>query len=101
MNMRKIEAVDSQQKVTICNGYEEEVLGSCKYFESKKYQVYTEVEFTMNDASFCSIIIIEGEGMIRCDDESFKFSAADSFFIPAGQRKVLVRGKCSFIKTHV
>lgn len=101
LNMRKIEAVDSQQKVTICNGYEEEVLGSCKYFESKKYQVYTEAEFMMNDASFCSIIIIEGEGMIRCDDESFKFSAADSFFIPAGQRKVLVRGKCSFIKTHV
>ena len=55
----------------------------------------------MNDASFCSIMIIEGEGMIRCDNESFKFTAADSFFIPAGQRKVLVRGKCSFIKTHV
>lgn len=101
LNMREIEAVASGQKVLVCNGYEEEVLGSCKYFESKKYQVYTEVEFAMNDASFCSIIIIEGKGMIRCDNESFNFSAADSFFIPAGQRKVLVRGKCSFIKTHV
>lgn len=93
--------VSSEHQVTVCNGYEMEVLGSCKYFESKKYQVYTEVEFNMNDASFCSIMIIEGEGMIRCDNESFKFTAADSFFIPAGQRKVLVRGKCSFIKTHV
>ena len=55
----------------------------------------------MNDASFCSIIITEGEGEIRCDNENFKFKAADSFFIPAGQRKVLVRGKCAFVKTHV
>lgn len=101
LSMREIEAIDSSQRVIRCNGYEEEVLGSCKYFESKKYQVYTEVEFAMNDASFCSIIIIEGEGLIRCDNENFHFSAADSFFIPAGQRKVLVRGKCSFIKTHV
>ncbi|MDD3220902.1 MAG: cupin domain-containing protein [Clostridia bacterium] len=101
LEARNVEVMDSEQQITVCNGYEEEVLGSCKYFESKRYQVYTEVEFNMNDASFCSIIIIEGEGMIRCDDESFKFTAADSFFIPAGQRKVLVRGKCSFIKTHV
>lgn len=101
LNSREIQSVDASEKMTVCNGYEEEILGSCKYFESKKYQVYTEIEFAMNDASFCSIIIIEGEGMIRCDNESFKFSAADSFFIPAGQRKVLVRGKCSFIKTHV
>lgn len=101
LNQKVIEAVDRERQTTVCNGYEEEILGSCKYFESKKYHVYTEVEFAMNDASFCSIIIIEGKGEIRCDNETFLFVAADSFFIPAGQRKVLVRGKCSFIKTHV
>ena len=101
LNLRPLEAVESKHDITLCNGYEEEVLGSCKYFESKKYHVYTEVEFAMNDASFCSIIITEGQGEIRCDNESFEFSATDSFFIPAGQRKVRVRGKCSFIKTHV
>lgn len=101
LELRDMQALASEHKKIRGNGYEEEVLGSCKYFESKKYDVYTEVEFSMNDASFCSIIIIEGEGQIRCDDESFDFVPADSFFIPAGQRKVIVRGKCSFVKTHV
>ena len=101
LEIRGLDGVDGEHECIRGNGYEEEILGICKYFESKKYHVYTEVEFAMNDASFCSIIIIEGEGEIRCDNESFKFIAADSFFIPAGQRKVVVRGKCSFVKTHV
>lgn len=83
------------------NGYEEEILGSCKYFESRKYNIYSEMEITVNDTSFVSLMILEGEGIIRCDNEEFIFQPADSFFIPAGSRKVLVRGKCSLIMTHV
>ncbi len=101
LQMKYESSTNGDKQRNIGNGYEEEILGSCKYFESKKYYVYTEVEFPVNDASFCSIIIIDGSGKIYCDKEVFDFQATDSFFIPAGQRKVTVRGKCSFIRTYV
>lgn len=101
LSQKHIEGMNTRKQKVKHDGYEEELLGSCKYFESTKYYVWTEVEFTMNDASFCSVIFTEGEGEIFCDDESFAFKAADSYFIPAGKRKVVICGKCSFIKTHV
>ena len=101
LQRRDMELLESETARIVSNGWEEELLGSCKYFESKKYRVFTEAEFMVNDASFCSIIILEGKGTIFCDKEALDFQAADSFFIPAGQRKVTVRGQCTFIKTHV
>ena len=35
----------SGNEIEVNNGYTRQVLGSCKYFESQKYDVYTEVEF--------------------------------------------------------
>ncbi len=101
LTAREVVSSDSAKNIQEFSGYELEKLGTCKYFESNKYQVFTETEFEMNDASFCAVVILEGQGFIRCEDETFKFNAADTFFIPAGKKKVLVRGKCSFIETHI
>lgn len=106
-DVSKLEAIKKRQEdgyrheFITGNGYEIEVLGSCKYFESSKYNVSTEVTLDIDETSFNSIIIIEGEGTIRCQEKELDFKAADSFFIPAGRRKVIVSGKCTFIRTHV
>ncbi len=90
-----------EDRVTIGNGYEIEVLGSCKYFVSSKYTVASEVTLEVDEASFQSIIIISGEGHICCQNKKLAFKAADSFFIPAGEKKVTISGKCMFIRTHI
>ena len=105
-DVSNLEAIQKRLKqgcreFTAGNGYEVEVLGSCKYFESSKYTVSTEVTLDIDETSFCSILIIEGEGKIRCQKKELPFKAADSFFVPAGQKKVTVSGKCTFIRTHV
>ncbi len=91
--------IDSEEETA--RGYEKQVLGSCKYFESTRYEVLTEAVIDIDDASFCSIIIIEGSGKIRYKGDSQRFVAADSFFIPAGRKKIIISGKCVFIKTRI
>lgn len=94
-------AEDNSDRVFTGNGYEIEILGSCKYFESSKYTVSKEVTLDIDETSFNSILIIEGEGHISCDSKVLSFKPADSFFIPAGRKKIQVSGKCTFIRTHV
>lgn len=85
----------------IFEGYEIELLGQCKYFESIKYTVKTEAVFEVDDTSFCSVIILEGKGVISSDKSEFNFSAAESYFIPAGKKKIRIKGQCAFILTHI
>ncbi len=89
------------ERITAGNGYEIEVLGSCKYFESSKYTVSKDVTLDIDETSFNSILIIEGEGYISCDKKVMPFKSADSFFVPAGRKKIQISGKCVFIRTHV
>ena len=93
--------VPEEERFATGNGYEIEVLGSCKYFVSSKYTVSTEVTLDVDETSFQSIMIISGEGRIRCQDKELTFKEADSFFVPAGRKKVTISGKCTFIRTHV
>jgi len=94
-------AEKEENEIKIYNNYDVQLLGSCKYFESIKYHIYSEAVIEVDETSFCSITIIEGSGAISVNDEALKFKALDSFFIPAGKKKIIVRGKCSLIKTYV
>lgn len=94
-------AEESLERITTGNGFEIETLGSCKYFESSKYTVTKEVTLDIDETSFNSILIIEGEGHISCDKKILPFKPADSFFVPAGRKKIQISGKCIFIRTHV
>lgn len=87
--------------VTTYNGYEVEQLASCKYFVCNKYTVSKEATVEIDETSFCSILILEGQGSIQVGSKTLDFKAADSFFIPAGRKKAIVTGKCVFVQTHV
>ena len=78
-------------------------LVQCKYFEVIKYEIEDEAKIPVDEASFLSVIVIDGEGTIMTDDndKELKFKAGESFFINAGKRNVLVNGRSTCIITHV
>ena len=85
------------------DSYQLERLVQCKYFECLKYEIKDEARIKMDESSFISVVIIEGEGMIHADDyaDEMPFKAGDSFFISAAKRNVIVSGKATCIVTHV
>ena len=78
-------------------------LVQCKYFEVIKYEIEDEAKIPVDEASFLSVIVIDGEGTIMTDDndKELKFKAGESFFINAGKRNVVVNGRSTCIITHV
>ena len=78
-------------------------LVQCKYFEVIKYEVEDEAKIPVDETSFVSIIVVEGEGTIKTDDydKEMHFKAGESFFISAGKRNIIVKGKSTCIITHV
>ncbi len=83
--------------------YSQERLVQCKYFEVFRYEVEDSVKIPVDESSFESVVIIEGEGDIYTDDcsEKMKFKAGDSFFINAGKRNIIIDGKATCVVTHV
>ena len=59
-----------------------------KYFEVIKYEIEDEAKIPVDEASFLSVIVIDGEGTIMTDDndKELKFKAGESFFINAGKQ---------------
>ena len=83
--------------------FTEERLVQCKYFEVFKYDVTDEAKISVDEASFVSVLFIDGSGTIETDDyeKVMPFKAGDSFFISAGQRSVVVKGQARMITTRV
>ena len=83
--------------------YELERLVQCKYFECLKYEIKDEARIKMDESSFISIVVIDGEGTIQTDDytEAVSFKAGESFFVSAAKRNVTINGKATCIVTHV
>ncbi len=83
--------------------YKQQRLVQCKYFECFKYDIIDEAKIAVDESSFISVVFIEGEGTIQCDDRDkvLHFKAGESFFVRAGKRSVIVKGRGACIVTHV
>ncbi len=86
---------------TIETGFKEKLITECKYFTCKKYDVDTVWHFSQITSSFTVIICLSGEGKIFCEDIIKNITRGESFFIPAGKRKVEVHGKCEMLLVRV
>ncbi len=82
-------------------GYTSRLLGSCKYFETVRYDVRSSVTLFMDASSFLSVIVLEGSGVLQTEDTALEMKAGDSFFLPAGEQKVQAKGTCVLLVTHV
>ncbi len=83
------------------NGYTRVLLSECKYFTTLKYEVETKAEVEIDEKSFNSVIITEGNGKLVMGDTELEFIKGDSIFIPAQNGKYSVEGKCEFILSRV
>lgn len=56
---------------------------------------------TVSDASFASILILDGAGMMEDSSGKLEFKKGDSFFIPAGNGDYSMTGRCEALVTTV
>lgn len=102
LNLEEWNHVDiHHNKPVVCEGYSKQILGQCKYFESTKIEVHSHAEIILEDSSFTAVVVIEGEGTIASDDKQLSFGVGDTYFIPAGRRKLVIDGACEMILTKV
>ncbi len=73
----------------------------CKYFQCKKYSVDGELPIYMDNASFASIVVIDGQATVTSGDETADLKKGDSLFVSAGRKTLRIEGKCEFILTNI
>ncbi len=83
------------------DGYTQQLIVQCKYFQCNRYRVETEASIPVDDASFKSIIVLSGEGQLRLQDTTYDMHPGDSFFVTAGRKLIHVYGPCEIIVTNV
>ncbi len=80
---------------------DQRLLCECKYFEVKYYDIPKHEIIMIDDSSFKSIVVIEGECKISCNDEEQDAKAGDSFFISAGRKRIHINGQCKLVVTNI
>ena len=76
-------------------------LSLCKYFQCEKYQIQEQQTLYVDESSFVSLVILDGNGIITSGEEKISFHAGDSIFIAAGRKAVHVEGTCELITTRI
>ena len=68
-----------------------------------KYDVNDEAKITVDEASFVSVLFINGSGTIETDDyeKTIEFKAGDSFFVSAGLRSIIIKGQATMVVTRI
>ena len=79
----------------------ENLLAKCKYFTVEKADVDGEMEFAIDETSFKSVIVTDGEGTLALGDCEMQIKKGDSIFIPAQNGKFTVKGNCNIIISYV
>lgn len=75
------------------DGYKESVLARCKYFITKLLEVETQVDLEIDETSFQSLIILEGEFVLTELEQKMVAKKGDSIFIPAHIGTCQIKGK--------
>ncbi len=83
------------------DGGVKDTLVECKYFETIKYIIDEQVEIKLDDTSFAGLILLSGKAHISTGDIELNARAGDTFFIPAGQITLGIRGRCSLLITRI
>jgi mannose-6-phosphate isomerase len=76
-------------------------LANCDYFRVDRYYLNSAVFFNVDFKSFNSVLCLDGEGEIFCDNKTYPIKKGDSYFIPAGLGKYTVSGKVEIIVSRI
>lgn len=80
-------------------------VADCDYFTVDKLnldgKVMKKMEGNVSEASFASILMLDGEGIIASHGEALNFKKGDSFFLSAGSGAYTVEGSCDALITTI
>lgn len=80
-------------------------IADCDYFTVDKLNldgnVMKKMEGVVSEASFASILFLDGEGIISNREETLKFKKGESYFIPAGSGEYQIEGVCDALITTI
>ena len=82
-------------------GYTSILLSECPYFTMTTIDIDTLYADTADETSFVSLVVLDGEGTIRCGDDERTFVKGDSIFIPASEGTFYLSGKAKILNTRV
>ena len=77
------------------------VLAECEYFKVDKLTVKGCETIAVDQSSFLSLIVTEGNGKLTMNDESMDFTIGDSIFVPAQTGSISIEGDCTVILSQV
>ncbi len=81
------------------------LLCSCKYFVAHLHEVREEKELLLSSESFVSLVFISGRGELRAASSEkptvITYWPGDCVFLPASDRKVLVKGPCTMVEIRL
>ncbi len=55
----------------------------------------------VNEDSFLSILVLDGQGTLKCDGDKVLFKKGDSLFLPANSGKWSMKGNCDVLLTTI
>ena len=76
---------------------ENDVLASCEYFTVKKAMVNGEKVVKIDESSFISLIVVNGNGEITLGDDKLEAAKGDSIFVPAQNGEIKMNGDMEVI----
>lgn len=82
-------------------------VADCDYFTVDKLnldgKMMSRMEGCVSEESFVSILILDGEGTVSCEDDSeaVAYRKGDSLFLPAGSGRYVVEGRCDALVTTI
>ena len=83
------------------DGYVSILLAECKYFTMTLIDTENLYAGVSDEKSFTSLIVLDGEGTIKCGDEEYPVNKGDSIFIPADCGSYYISGKTKILLSQV
>lgn len=80
-------------------------IADCDYFTVDRLsldgKITSAMEAVVSDASFVSILVVDGAGTIENGSETLNYKKGDSFFLPAGSGTYRITGECEALVTTI
>lgn len=83
------------------NGYTKQLLSKCEYFTVYKLDIESHAELCADSTSFESILVLEGEVVIKSENGEITLKKGETAFLPAGLGNYTVNGRSQAILTRI
>lgn len=84
------------EKVAVDGGFAQD-LCSCEFFKMSTLEIDGKHFFNVDDESFVSLLITEGNGTVEVDGNVVEIASGDSIFVPANSGNVKINGKLNIL----